>query len=41
MAFPNVYKWMAALNIKDQKALDTLLDAQKRFETMIKNVSKK
>ncbi len=41
MAFPNVYKWMAALNIKDQKALDTLLDAQKRFETMIKTTSKK
>jgi uncharacterized protein (DUF302 family) len=40
MAFPNVYKWIAALNIEDQTSIDTLLDAQKKFEAMLVKLSK-
>jgi len=41
MAFPNVHKWIASLNITDQKAIDVLLDAQKRFEQTLQKVSQK
>ncbi len=38
MAFPNVYKWIASVNITDKASLDVLLDAQKRFETMLEEL---
>ncbi len=40
MAFPNVYKWIASLNIEDKASIDVLLDAQKKFEDMLATVSK-
>ena len=40
MAFPNVHKWIAALNIQDKKTIEVLLDAQKRFESILAKVSK-
>ncbi len=40
MAFPNVYKWIAALNITDKASIDVLLDAQKKFEAMLAKLSK-
>jgi uncharacterized protein (DUF302 family) len=40
MAFPNVYKWIAALNIEDKPSIDALLDAQKRFEAMLLKITK-
>jgi uncharacterized protein (DUF302 family) len=40
MAFPNVYKWIASLNIEDKVSIDVLLDAQKRFETMLTEITK-
>ena len=40
MAFPNVYKWIQALNIEDKASLDVLLDAQKKFEDMLTLISK-
>ncbi len=38
MAFPNVYKWIASLNITDKPSLDVLLDAQKKFENILKEI---
>jgi uncharacterized protein (DUF302 family) len=40
MAFPNVYKWIAALNIEDKKSIDVLMDAQKKFEAMLTTITK-
>jgi len=40
MAFPNVYKWIAALNIEDKASIDVLVDAQKKFEKILQKVSK-
>jgi uncharacterized protein (DUF302 family) len=40
MAFPNVYKWIGALNIEDKPSIDALLDAQKKFENMLIKISK-
>ncbi|MEA3491321.1 MAG: DUF302 domain-containing protein [Campylobacterota bacterium] len=41
MAFTNVHKWIEALNIEDQKSIDVLMDAQKKFETILDKVIKK
>ena len=38
MAFPNVYKWIASMDIKDKASIDVLLDAQKRFEDMLHKI---
>jgi len=38
MAFPNVHKWISSLDIKDKASLDTLLDAQKKFEKMLQEL---
>jgi len=38
MAFPTVYKWFSALNIQDKASKDVLLDAQKKFENMLKEL---
>jgi uncharacterized protein (DUF302 family) len=38
MAFPNVYKWIASLDITDKVSLDVLIDAQKRFEKMLEEL---
>ena len=38
MAFPNVYKWIDSLNITDKHSIEVLLDAQKRFETMLQEL---
>jgi len=38
MAFPNVHKWIASLNITDKKSIDVLLDAQKKFENMLEEL---
>lgn len=38
--FPNVHKWIAALNIEDQPSIDVLLDAQKRFEDILAKIKK-
>jgi len=40
MAFPNVHKWIQALNITDKASIDALLDAQKRFENMLAELKK-
>jgi uncharacterized protein (DUF302 family) len=40
MAFPNVHKWIAALNIEDNASISVLLDAQKKFEDMLLKLSK-
>ncbi len=41
MAFPTVYKWFSALNIKDKESRDVLLDAQGKFENILKKITKK
>jgi len=41
MAFPNVYKWIAALNIEDKASIDILLDAQKKFEAILSKLKSK
>ncbi|RRS30157.1 MAG: hypothetical protein P794_08260 [Epsilonproteobacteria bacterium (ex Lamellibrachia satsuma)] len=38
MAFPTVYKWLSAMYIKDKPSRDVLLDAQKKFETILKEL---
>ena len=38
MAFPNVYKWISSLNITDKPSIDVLLDAQEKFENMLKEL---
>jgi len=38
MAFPNVYKWIASLDITDKASIDTLVDAQKKFEKMLQEL---
>jgi len=38
MAFPNVYKWIASLNIEDKESIDVLIDAQKRFEKILEEL---
>jgi len=40
MAFPNVYKWIASLHITDQPSLEVLIAAQKKFEVMLKTISR-
>ncbi|MBD3792000.1 MAG: DUF302 domain-containing protein [Campylobacterales bacterium] len=40
VAFPNVHKWIDALNINDQPSIDVLLDAQKRFELILDKIKK-
>lgn len=39
IAFPNVYNWMRSLNVKDQKAIEALEDAQKRMVTILKTAT--
>ena len=41
MAFPTVYKWFSALDIKDKESRDVLLDAQKKFEAILEKLTKK
>ncbi len=41
MAFPTVYKWFSALNIQDKPSRDVLLDAQKKFENILKKIGAK
>ncbi len=38
MAFPNVYKWIASLNITDKASIDVLVDAQKKFENILEEL---
>jgi uncharacterized protein (DUF302 family) len=38
MAFPNVHKWIASLNITDKPSIDVLLDAQTKFEKMLEEL---
>jgi len=38
MAFPNVHKWIGSLNITDKPSIDVLLDAQAKFEKMLKEL---
>jgi len=38
MAFPTVYKWFSALNIQDKESKEVLLDAQKKFENILKEL---
>jgi len=38
MAFPNVHKWIASLNITDKPSIDVLLDAQAKFEKILKEL---
>jgi len=38
MAFPNVYKWIASLNITDKASIDVLIDAQEKFEKMLEEL---
>jgi len=38
MAFPNVYKWIASLNIADKASIDVLVDAQKKFEKILEEL---
>jgi uncharacterized protein (DUF302 family) len=39
MAFPSVYKWISAMGIEDKKSIDVLLDAQKKFEEILKKLT--
>ena len=39
MGFPTVHKWISALNIEDKESKDELLDAQKRFETILTKIT--
>ena len=41
MAFPTVYKWFSALNIQDKESREVLLDAQKKFENILKKLGAK
>jgi len=41
MAFPTVYKWFSALNIQDKESRDVLLDAQKKFQDILKKLGAK
>jgi uncharacterized protein (DUF302 family) len=38
MAFPNVHKWIASLDITDKPSIDVLLDAQVKFEKMLEEL---
>ncbi len=38
MAFPSVYKWIAALGIKEQASIDVLLEAQRGFESILEKM---
>ena len=40
IAFPNVHKWIDALDINDKPSIDVLLDAQKRFEDILAQIKK-
>ncbi|MDM5272451.1 DUF302 domain-containing protein [Sulfurovum sp. zt1-1] len=40
VAFPNVHKWIDALNITDKPSIDVLLDAQSRFEKILATIKK-
>lgn len=39
MAFPTVHKWISALNITDQESIDTLKDAQGKFEKILQKIT--
>jgi len=41
MAFPTVHKWISALNIEDKESIDVLLDAQSKYEAILKKLSGK
>lgn len=38
VAFPNVYNWIETLDIKDEKAKATLLDAQQKIDTIFDGI---
>jgi len=38
MAFPNVHKWIASLNITDKPSIDVLIDAQAKFEKILEEL---
>lgn len=40
VAFPNVHKWIDALNITDKPSIDVLLEAQKGFEDILGKIKK-
>jgi uncharacterized protein (DUF302 family) len=40
VAFPNVHKWIDALNITDKPSIDVLLEAQKGFEDILAKIKK-
>lgn len=40
VAFPNVHKWIDALNIEDKPSIDVLLEAQKGFEDILAKIKK-
>ncbi|UFH59316.1 DUF302 domain-containing protein [Sulfurovum mangrovi] len=40
VAFPNVHKWIDALNITDKASIDVLLEAQKGFEDILGKIKK-
>lgn len=40
IAFPTVYKWFSALYIQDKESRDVLLDAQKKFENILVEITK-
>ena len=41
IGFPSVQKWISALNIEDKESIDVLLEAQKKFENILSELTKK
>ncbi len=41
MAFPTVHKWISAMGIDDKASLDVLIEAQNKFEAILKKLTTK
>jgi len=40
VGFPSVQKWISAMNISDKESIDVLLEAEKKFKTILAEVTK-
>ena len=40
VGFPSVQKWISAMNIQDKESIDVLLEAQKKFEAILAEITK-
>jgi len=41
IGFPSIQKWISALNIEDKESIDILVEAQKKFEAILAEITKK